>query len=358
LEKNNKPDSLFEKIESEENLEQNELIRLLSLTDQRDLTRLYRLADQVRQKYVGEEIHLRGLIEFSNYCRKNCNYCGIRRDNRKITRYRMTMEEIYTAVREAASVGFRTVVLQSGEDLFYTGEFFAELLHRIKTEADVAVTLSVGERTRQEYQQMFQAGADRYLLRFETSNHVLFKELHPDSNYRERMNALTWLEEVGFQVGSGVMIGLPGQTIADLAADILKFKDLALDMIGVGPFISHRDTPLADLPSGTVEMTYKVIAVTRIVTKDTHIPATTALGSLGPVDGRLKAMKLGANVVMPNVTPAKYRALYELYPDKICLQEETAYYRDGLTGWLAALGRPVASGYGHGKKGKGRHRDG
>ena len=344
---NNQTENIFKKIESEEDLDQSELVCLLSLTDRHDLEQLYRLADQVRQKYVGEEIHLRGLIEFSNYCRKNCRYCGIRRDNRQLTRYRMTIDEICETVREAASAGYRTVVLQSGEDLYYTVERLVEMLHRIKKEADVAVTLSLGERSREEYRQMFEAGADRFLLRFETSNRKLYEELHPDSYFQERMSILSWLNDIGFQVGSGVMIGLPGQTPADLAADILKFKELRLDMIGVGPFISHGDTPLAGCPSGTVEMTYKVVAVTRIVTKDTNIPATTALGSLGPVDGRLKAMQLGANVVMPNVTPAKYRALYELYPDKICLQEEAAYYNNGLSGWLATLGRPVSTEYGN-----------
>ena len=344
-------EQVFAKIDQEGELTKEELVRLLSLTDQEALERLFRCADLVRRKYVGEEIHLRGLIEFSNYCRKNCSYCGIRRDNNKLTRYRMSIEEILEAVKEAAAAGYRTVVLQSGEDLFFTADRLSELLRRIKEEADVAVTLSVGERPRWEYEQMYQAGADRYLLRFETSNQALFEQLHPDGDYRKRLQALSELKETGFQVGSGVMIGLPGQRVEDLAADILLFKELDLDMIGVGPFISHEETPLAGQPSGTAEMTYKVIALTRLVTRRTHIPATTALGSLRRVDGRLKALSLGANVVMPNVTPAKYRALYQLYPDKVCLQEEAAHYRDGMTGWLAALDRPIGAGYGHAVKG-------
>ena len=343
-------DDLFRKIETEQELTPAELVALLALTSPPALDRLYQLADQYRKRYVGEEIHLRGLIEFSNYCRKNCAYCGIRRGNRAIQRYRMTPQEICATAQEAAAAGFRTVVLQSGEDLWYTGDRLAALVRQIKETTDVAITLSLGERPRQEYQQMFDAGADRYLLRFETSNQTLYQQLHPDSNYQARLACLAALAEIGFQVGSGVMIGLPGQTLADLAADLLKFKELNLDMIGIGPFISHAATPLAGQPSGTVELTYKMIALTRIVTRRTHIPATTALGSLGPVDGRLKAMRLGANVVMPNITPAKYRALYELYPDKICLQEEAAFYQGGLTGWLAALGRPLAQDQGHAKR--------
>lgn len=340
-------ESVFSKIDSGQELSQEDLVCLLALEDERELARLYQAADRVRQKYVGEEIHLRGLIEFSNYCRKNCHYCGIRRDNRKIKRYRMTIEEILKTVSAAAGLGYRTVVLQSGEDMRYTVDELTELLKRIKQEADVAVTLSIGERDRTEYERLYAAGADRYLLRFETSNRDLFGRLHPDSNYDKRLEILSWLREIGYQVGSGVMIGLPGQTVADLARDILKFKELELDMVGVGPYICHEETPLAGQAGGTVEMTFKVIALTRIVTRRTHIPATTALATLRPADGRVEAFQLGANVVMPNVTPAAYRDLYELYPDKICVREDAALYRDTLVGQILALGRRPGRGYGH-----------
>lgn len=338
---------IFYKIEYEQELSKEDLARLLALEDAGELARLYDLADRVRQKYVGDEIHLRGLIEFSNYCRKNCSYCGIRRGNRKIKRYRMAVEEILDTVLEAEELGYRTVVLQSGEDMRYTAGKLSELIRRIKRQADVAVTLSIGERPREEYEQLREAGADRFLLRFETSNRALYGRLHPDSDYDERMRILAWLREIGYQVGSGVMIGLPGQTMEDLALDILKFKELELDMVGVGPYICHEETPLAGHANGTVEMTFKVIALTRIVTRYAHIPATTALATLRPADGREEALRLGANVVMPNVTPAKYRALYELYPSKVCVQEEAAQCRGCIGGRILSLGRPISQGYGH-----------
>lgn len=338
---------IFSKIDYEEELSKEDLVCLLALENTEDLARLYTGADRVRQKYVGDEIHLRGLIEFSNYCRKNCSYCGIRRGNRKIKRYRMTVEEILDTVSEAEELGYRTVVLQSGEDMSYTVDKLAELTSRIKRQADVAITLSIGERSREEYERLHEAGADRFLLRFETSNRELYGHLHPDSNYDERMRILAWLREIGYQVGSGVMIGLPGQTIEDLALDILKFKELDLDMVGVGPYICHEETPLAGHANGTVEMTFKVIALARIVTRYAHIPATTALATLRPADGREEALRLGANVVMPNVTPAKYRAMYELYPSKVCIQEEAAQCRDCMGGRILSLGRPISQGYGH-----------
>ncbi|OPY63797.1 MAG: Biotin synthase [Pelotomaculum sp. PtaU1.Bin065] len=338
---------IFSKIDHEQELSKEDLVCLIALENAADLTRLYNLADRVRQKYVGDEVHLRGLIEFSNYCRKNCDYCGIRRGNRKIERYRMPIEEILDTVYEAAELGYRTVVLQSGEDMRYTADNLAELVRRIKRETDVAVTLSIGERSREEYERLYEAGADRFLLRFETSNRELYHRLHPDSDYDERMKILVWLREIGYQVGSGVMIGLPGQTIEDLALDILKFKELDLDMVGVGPYICHEETPLAGHANGTVEMTYKVIALTRIVTRYAHIPATTALATLRPDDGREEALQLGANVVMPNVTPVKYRALYELYPSKVCIREKATQCRDCIGGRILSLGRPISQGYGH-----------
>ena len=201
------------------------------------------------------------------------------------------------------------------------------------------MTLSIGERPRQVYEKLFEAGADRYLMRFETSNPELYKRLHPDSKYEERMAILTWLKEIGYQVGSGVMVGVPGQTVEDLAQDILTFKELDLDMVGVGPYICHEATPLAGSSNGTVEMTLKVAALTRIVTRDTNLPATTALATLRPLDGREKALQVGANVVMPNVTPVKYRALYELYPDKICIGDAAEQCQGCITGRIMSIGR-------------------
>lgn len=333
-------------------LDRTDLIYLLQLQDQESLQMLYTAADRTRQKYVGDEVHLRGLIEFSNYCRKNCFYCGIRRGNHNANRYRMEPEEILLTVGQAVQLGYRTIVLQSGEDMYYTVDKLQGLIRQIKRQFDIAITLSIGERPRQEYEFLHEAGADRFLLRFETSNPQLYARLHPDSRFDERMRILTWLKETGYQVGSGIMVGLPGQTVDDLAQDILTFKELDLDMVGIGPYICHPDTPLAGLPNGTAEMTFKVVALTRIVTRNTHIPATTALATLRPADGREKALQLGANVVMPNVTPVCYRALYEIYPDKICTGEDAQQCRGCIHNRIYSLNRTVSKDYGHSIKNK------
>lgn len=341
---------IFLKIDNGAELSKEEIIRLLSLEDEESLSMLFKKADAVRKKYVGDEVHLRGLIEFSNYCARNCNYCGIRRGNKKVGRYRMEPEEIIETAVDAEKSGYKTVVLQSGEDGYYTVDKLVCMLRKIKIYTDLAVTLSIGERSKDEYEQMHEAGADRFLLRFETSNRELYANLHPDSKYDNRMQALKWLKEAGFQVGSGIMIGLPGQTVEDLSEDILKFKELELDMIGMGPYICHPGTPLAGSNNGTVGMTFKVIAVTRIVTRNTHIPATTALATLRPEDGREKALQLGANVMMPNVTPVKYRRFYELYPDKVCISEDAVDCRKCIGERLKRIGRSISTEHGHSLK--------
>lgn len=341
---------LFKKIGSEEALTVDDLVALLAMDQRHEIETIYHYADLVRQRYVGNEVHLRGLIEFSNICRRNCCYCGIRSGNYKPKRYRMPIEEIAAGAEAAANLGYRTVVLQSGEDPFYSVDVMADLIEKIKQDTGMAITLSIGERSRYEYQQLFDAGADRFLLRFETSNPVLYKSLHPDSDYTRRMESLIWLKEIGYQVGSGVMIGLPGQTLEDLAMDILKFKELDLDMIGVGPFISHPDTPLAGAANGTAEMTLKVVALARILTRNTHIPATTALATLRPADGREKALQAGANVIMPNITPLKYRGLYDLYPDKICVNEPVEQCHSQIRRTILMAGRSISTDYGHSLK--------
>ncbi|MEA4924662.1 MAG: [FeFe] hydrogenase H-cluster radical SAM maturase HydE [Syntrophomonadaceae bacterium] len=341
---------LFAKISREETLTRDELVALLSLSQPEDLEQLFQLADRIRERYVGNDVHLRGLIEFSNICRKNCRYCGIRSGNSRVGRYRMSIDEIIITAKLVEALGYKTVVLQSGEDPYYSAEMLADLIKRIKRDTRLAITLSIGERSRQEYQQFFDAGADRFLLRFETSNPALYKNLHPDSDYERRMQILAWFKEIGYQVGSGIMIGLPDQTLEDLALDILKFKELDLDMIGVGPYISHPDTPLAGSANGTAEMTLKVIALTRIVTRNTHIPATTALATLRPADGREKALQAGANVVMPNVTPLKYRELYELYPEKICVNEAAEQCHNCIRQRIFRVGRSISTDFGHSLK--------
>lgn len=343
-------DRLFAKIEGGQDLDISDLVCLLLLEDNDALQRLYALADRIRKKYVGDEVHLRGLIEFSNYCRKNCAYCGIRRGNRKVRRYRMEIEEIVAVAVAAAGLGYRTVVLQSGEDSWYTADKIVNLIRRIKMSVNLAITLSIGERSKEEYRRFFEAGAERYLLRFETSNRDLYARLHPDSSYNRRLECLAWLREIGYQVGSGVMVGLPGQTVSDLAADLMMFRQLDLDMVGLGPYICHPDTPLAGSPGGTVEMTFKMLALTRIVTRNTHIPATTALATLRPENGREQALRLGANVIMPNITPLQYREHYQIYPGKICLQGLSEKYTASLEERLRSIGRFVSRSYGHSVK--------
>lgn len=341
---------IFDRFNTDQELTHQDLVNMLSLNDPVETEKLYRAADEVRRNNVGEEVHLRGLIEFSNVCRKSCNYCGIRGGNHKIERYRMSPDEIFEAATLAAGFGYKTVVLQSGEDPYYTAEMMAKLIKRIKQTNRIAVTLSLGERSRDDYLQMFEAGADRYLLRFETSNPNLYRQLHPDSDLSLRLEKLVRLREIGYQVGSGTMIGLPGQNLNDLADDILKFKELDLDMIGVGPYISHPDTPLAGCANGTADLTLKVIALTRIVTRNAHIPATTALATLRPEDGREKALQAGANVVMPNVTPLKYREQYELYPAKICIHESAQQCHSCIRRRIFSVGRQVSTDLGHSLK--------
>ncbi|MEN6327785.1 MAG: [FeFe] hydrogenase H-cluster radical SAM maturase HydE [Syntrophomonas sp.] len=312
---------ILSKAEHRADLTKTDIVRLLSIENPAQMQRLFDLADLIRKENVGDEVHLRGLVEFSNYCRKGCYYCGLRRSNAFLDRYRMEIDEILDTVDLAQALGYKTVVLQSGEDNYYTLDRLVYLVKQIKQRTKLAITLSIGELPRHYYEELFETGADRYLLRFETSNPDLYTRLHPDSRFEHRLTVLKWLKEIGYEVGSGVMIGLPGQTLEDLAGDILSFKKLDLDMIGVGPYISHPNTPLNGEPNGTVEMTLKVVALSRIVTKDTNIPATTALATLKPEDGREMALEAGANVLMPNVTPIKYRAMYELYPDKVCIGE-------------------------------------
>jgi biotin synthase len=327
-----------------------EEIRRLLLAEGEDRDMLFSFADQVRELHVGNEVHLRGIIEFSNYCAKNCLYCGLRRDNSALERYRMTPEEIAEAASAGAEAGLRTIVLQSGEDAFFTGEMLAGLIKRLKEEHDIALTMSVGDRTREEYALMREAGADRYLLKHETADPELFSRLRPGTMLDGRIRRLKWLKELGFQVGSGAMVGLPWQTVESLADDILLLKELDVEMAGFGPFIPHGQTPLSACAGGKADMTLKTLAVARIMMPLTHLPATTALASID-TEGRQRALRCGANVVMPNITPVKYKSLYEIYPNKICVTEEGAVQcLPCITGIIIQSGRSVATDYGHGRK--------
>jgi biotin synthase len=336
-----------------------EIVSWLRESDEARLEELWRRADLVRQESVGGEVYLRGLIEVSNHCIRLCGYCGLRVDNRDLPRYRMTADEIMACVQEAVDFGYGTVVLQAGEDPGISAEWMAALVRRIKAESPLAVTLSLGERERDELALWRAAGADRYLLRFETSNRALFEQIHPPRHGQvsDRITMLTMLRELGYEVGSGVMIGIPGQTYDDLAADIELFRTLDLDMIGVGPYIMHPDTPLGDpqqqpaAPPGEQApaselMTYKVIALTRLVCPRANIPSTTALATLNRREGRELGLVRGANIVMPNLTPPKYRVHYEIYPNKACIQESAGICHRCMEKRIESIGRTPGSGRG------------
>ncbi|HBN07635.1 MAG TPA: [FeFe] hydrogenase H-cluster radical SAM maturase HydE [Cyanobacteria bacterium UBA8530] len=317
------------------------LVPLLTCSRE-DESRLFGAADKVREACVGKAVHLRGLIEFSNHCRKNCAYCGLRRDNLEVERYRLEIDALVQTALEAKSLGYHSVVLQSGEDPWYTPERLAEAIREIKAKTELAITLSVGERDENTYRLWREAGADRFLLRIETTDEELFARLHPDDDLSERMDCLRSLKKLDYQLGSGVMVGLPGQTPEMLAKDIIWLKELGAEMIGVGPFISHPDTPLSGEKGGTVEQTLRLVAVLRLVFPYAHLPATTALGSLDD-RGREKALETGANVMMPNVTPIDNRAKYQIYPGKICLADDARHCRGCIEGRIKSIGRTMGT---------------
>ena len=309
---------------------------------------LFSYADSVRKKYVGDEVHLRGLIEFSNICKRTCKYCGLRAGNKNLERYRITPEDIVLFAQKASESGYRTVVLQSGEDEFYNAKKLAEIIKEIKR-FDVAVTLSVGEMSSDDYKLLKDAGADRYLLRIETTDRNLYKKLHPKMDFDNRLRCLKDLRTLGYEVGTGCLVGLEGQTIDSLAEDILFFREINADMVGIGPFIAHPNTPLKDSPNGSFTLALKVMAITRILLKNINIPATTAMETLHP-NGRIIALQSGANVVMPNVTAKEYRKKYELYPNKICINENPEQCRGCIEAKIKSIGRKISSDYGFRKK--------
>ncbi len=276
---------------------------------------LFAAADRVRKNEVGDEIFLRGIIEFSNVCERNCLYCGLRKGNDQLSRYRMSDDEILTTAEQIRKTGIPTVVLQSGEDSFYSTDQICHLIERIKNETDLIITLSLGERSVSDFRAFGQAGASRYLLKHETASPELYKYLRPGCRLDQRIGCLGSLAHLGFETGTGNMVGLPGQTPEILADDLLVMKLLDADMLGIGPFIAHPDTPLAGIGHEDIELTLRVLAVARLLTRNTNIPATTALSTLHP-QGRLLALQAGANVVMPDFTPEIYRSRYDIYPGR------------------------------------------
>lgn len=319
-----------------------ELIDILKDNSQNE--KLFSLADKVRKEYVGDEVHLRGLIEFSNICKCRCQYCGLRSLNKSIERYRISPEDILFYAKKAVEMGYKTIVLQSGEDEFYSKDILCGIIEGIK-ELDAALTLSIGERSFDDYKAFRDCGADRYLIRIETTDRNLYKKLHPNMDFDNRLRCLSDLRKLGYEVGTGCLVGLPEQTIESLADDILFFKEINADMVGIGPFIPHPETPLKDEKTGDFTLALKVMALTRILLKNINIPATTAMETLNP-NGRIIALQSGANVVMPNVTSKEFRAKYEIYPNKICINEDPSQCRHCIEGKIKSIGRTISKSYG------------
>jgi biotin synthase len=307
-------EKLLLKAEIGKSLSREDIIRLLKMPGENAVD-LFATADRVRQNEVGNEIYLRGIIEFSNFCERNCLYCGLRKANHHLDRYRMADDEILSTARQVKAAGLSTVVLQSGEDSFYVTEHICSLIESVKRETGLVVTLSLGEKSAADYRTFAEAGADRYLLKHETASPELYKYLRPGCRLDARVLCLRTLRQLGFETGTGNMVGLPGQTHDMLADDLLLMKLLDADMLGIGPFIAHPDTPLAGIDHDDIELTLRVIAVARLLTRNTNIPATTALATLNP-HGRMQALQAGANVVMPDFTPQPYKSRYAIYPGK------------------------------------------
>ncbi len=330
---------ILEKASTEHNLSKDEIIKLLSADDETQ-KEVFVAANEVRKKYVGDEVHLRGLIEFSNICRQNCLYCGLRRDNDRLKRYRLSPEQIVDYAKNAVNLGYKTIVLQSGEDSFFDVKKMVEIISEIK-KFDVALTLSIGEKTLEEYEAYKRAGADRYLIRIETTDKKLYEKYDPEMNFENRIECLKNLKELGYEVGSGCLVGLPEQTLASLADDILFFKDIDADMIGIGPFIPNENTPLCNAKQGDFYLALKVMSVTRLLMPNINIPATTAMETINP-NGRIIALQSGANVVMPNVTQDEYRKYYEIYPGKICVNDTPDKCRGCISAKIKSIGRSVS----------------
>ena len=317
---------MIEALRKNRDLTDNQFLELL--TSDRWDDALKAAADEVRRSIYGDAVYLRGLIEFTNYCRNDCLYCGIRRSNRALERYRLTPEEILACCREGHALGFRTFVLQGGEDPYWTDDRVCQIVSQIRKDyPDCAITLSIGEKSREAYQRFYDAGADRYLLRHETADPAHYAMLHPaEMSCENRKRCLYDLREIGFQIGAGIMVGAPFQTPAHILADIRFMQDLQPHMIGIGPFLPHKDTPFHDQKPGELQPVLRLLGILRLLFPDVLLPATTALGTLHPL-GRELGLQWGANVIMPNLSPVGVREKYMLYDNKICTGEESAQCR-------------------------------
>ena len=314
---------MISKLQTQHDLTDDEFLQLLT-TDYYD-DELHAVADAVRRSVYGDEVFLRGLIEFTNYCKNNCNYCGIRCGNANVERYRLTKEEIMECCEIGYEIGYRTFVLQGGEDPYFTDELICEIVNEIKVaHPGVAVTLSIGEKEKESYRKFKDAGADRYLLRHETATEEHYRFLHPESlSLAHRKQCLFDLNDLGFQVGAGFMVGSPRQRWRHIIADIRFLQELKPDMIGIGPFIPHSDTMYRNEPAGDLQLTLRLLSILRLCFPYVLLPATTALATIHP-QGRELGLKAGANVVMPNLSPTEYRERYSLYDNKVCTGEEAA----------------------------------
>ena len=337
-------DALVDKLCAQHSLEEKEYARLIEQRTDETAALLARRADAVRREIYGNAVFVRGLIEISNICKNDCLYCGIRRGNANCQRYRLTPEEILDCADEGYALGFRTFVLQGGEDAWFTDERLCALIGTLKARhPDCAVTLSLGERSRESYAALRAAGADRYLLRHETADRAHYEKLHPaEMSYDNRMRCLRDLRELGYQVGCGFMVGSPHQTAAELAKDLKFIETFRPDMCGIGPFVPHHDTPFRGESAGTVELTCFLLSVIRLIHPPVLLPATTALGTIDP-RGREKGILAGANVVMPNLSPVSVRKKYELYDNKICTGEESAQCRDCLNNRMRGVGCEIVT---------------
>ena len=340
-------EDLIRRLAEDHRLERAEYQTLIEKRTPEAAARLAALAAAERRKWYGDAVFTRGLIEISNHCKNDCYYCGIRRSNGAADRYRLTPEEILACCEEGHALGFRTFVLQGGEDGYYTDDRLCPRIETVKARwPDCAVTLSLGERSRESYQALFDAGADRYLLRHETADKAHYARLHPpEMSWERRMDCLRELRDIGYQVGCGFMVGSPGQTARELAKDLKFIEGFKPDMCGVGPFIPHHETPFRDEPAGTLELTCYLLSLIRLLWPPVLLPATTALGTVDP-RGREAGILAGANVVMPNLSPVGVRKQYELYDNKICTGEESAQCLSCLDRRMREIGYRLTVGRG------------
>lgn len=338
-----KEQKIIDQIQKKEDITLEELYVLLDTKEQESVDYLAARARTAAQACYGNQVYIRGLIEFTNYCRNDCYYCGIRRSNRNADRYRLTEEEILSCCNTGYELGFRTFVLQGGEDPFFTDEKICAIVAKIKEGyPNCAVTLSIGEKSRESYQAYFDAGADRYLLRHETANAIHYRKLHPaELSLENRKRCLRDLKEIGYQTGCGFMVGSPGQTVETLYEDLRLIKELQPEMVGIGPFIPQQDTPFKQESPGTLEMTLRLLSIIRLIHPRVLLPATTALGTIHPL-GREKGILAGANVVMPNLSPVSVREKYKLYDNKICTGDEAAECRFCMQRRMESIGYEVA----------------